>query len=284
MCNCYLCGSTDAEIIHRGTRDNPKIDVMKCNRCGLVYLSESMHEIDDFYKYSGMWGGKQVPIEALRNETYEDDYRRFKEIRRITENRVVLDFGCGFGGFLKLVSNSEKKYGIELEDVPREVINREGICCFSSIEDAEANMEEKADVITLFHVLEHLKDPIDILKRLRKMKKPGGRIIIEVPNADDALLSLYDCKEFADFTYWSPHLYLFTNETLRAVAEKAGLNRIYIGQIQRFPLSNTLYWLSKGKPGGHKTWEHLTDTRTDEGYGMKLAEIGMADTIWGEFE
>lgn len=59
---------------------------------------------------------------------------------------------------------------------------------------------------------------------------------------------------------------------------------VYVGQVQRYPLSNTLYWLAKERPGGHKVWEHLTDNMIDELYGMKLAEMGIADTIWAEFE
>jgi len=49
-------------------------------------------------------------------------------------------------------------------------------------------IEEKFDVITLFHVLEHFDDPRAVLKQLKSMLAKGGIIVIEVPNADDALL------------------------------------------------------------------------------------------------
>ena len=140
----------------------------------------------------------------------------------------------------------------------REELSKEGIICFPDIKEAAAKLD-RVDIITLWHVLEHLEDPISMLKQLKEKLELNGKIYIEVPNADDALLSLYENKNFADFTYWRCHLYLYTNKTLREVIEKAGLRVSFVTQIQRYPLSNTLYWLAKGKPGGHVKWSSLND-------------------------
>jgi len=59
----------------------------------------------------------------------------------------------------------------------------------------------------------------------------------------------------------------------------ANLKIRFLGQIQRYSLSNTMYWLSKSKPGGHKVWTMLSDEKLDEEYGKKLSELGIADTI-----
>ena len=128
-------------------------------------------------------------------------------------------------------------------------------------------------------MLEHLPDPIETLKSLKGHLRLDGKIIIEVPNADDALLSLYKCVAFADFTYWVCHLYLFTNDTLKTVVERAGLKIQFIQQIQRYPLSNHLKWLCDGVPGGHQKWAAFNDTVLDGLYGERLARLGIADTI-----
>lgn len=158
-------------------------------------------------------------------------------------------------------------------------LNSEGIKCFHSLEHAKKELKEMMDVISLFHVLEHLEDPITYLRGLEELLTDDGVMVIEVPNADDALLSLYECEKFADFTYWESHLYLYNNTTFRMLMDKANLRIRFLGQIQRYPLSNTMYWLAKGKPGGHKEWAMLSNERLDSEYESALARLGIADTI-----
>jgi hypothetical protein len=104
-------------------------------------------------------------------------------------------------------------------------------------------------------------------------------LIIEIPNSDDALLTLFKCEEFSRFTYWSNHLYLFNQQTLSALVRKAGLTLRWMKQIQRYPLSNHFYWLSHGKPGGHRQWYFLNNANLVEAYENALAAIGKCDTI-----
>ena len=101
------------------------------------------------------------------------------------------------------------------------------------------------------------------------------------PNADDALLTLYQSKPFSEFTYWSCHLFLYTESTLAKLAEKAGLRINYIKQVQRYNLANHLYWLSKGKPGGHKEWHFMDSDDLNSAYEKQLASIGGCDTLLG---
>ncbi len=141
------------------------------------------------------------------------------------------------------------------------------------------DVEGKFDVITLFHVLEHLPDPRSELTNMSKKLAKQGQIIIEVPNASDALLTLYQSKEFSNFTYWSCHLFLFTNETLAELCTQAGLSVKYIKQIQRYPLSNHLHWLAKGRAGGHKIWGFIDSPELSRQYEAQLSSIGLCDTI-----
>ena len=104
----------------------------------------------------------------------------------------------------------------------------------------------------MFHVLEHILDPKSILSELSDMLADDGQIIVEVPNADDALLTLYDNEPFSNFTYWSCHLFLYTAKTLQMLFDQMNLKANYIKQIQRYPLSNHLHWLSNGTQGGHQ--------------------------------
>jgi len=272
---CYLCGSIKFVKREGKVRDNPNLEIRECACCGLVYLSSFSHITDDFYEESSMHEG-EVNIEDWLRETAWDDERRFKYLRRTIENKEVLDFGCGNGGFMlrakEIVASIE---GIEVERRLEGHFQKHDLCVYKNIDE----INKKYDIITAFHVIEHLQDPIELLKKLAEKLKNDGTIIIEVPNADDALLTLYKCKAFSEFTYWSCHLYLFNASTLKLLIEKANLKAIYIKQIQRYPLSNHLYWLSCGKPGGHQKWGFLDSYELHAAYEKQLATIGKCDTL-----
>ncbi len=135
------------------------------------------------------------------------------------------------------------------------------------------------DLITAFHVVEHLLDPRSMISSLAQKLQPQGRMIIEVPSAEDALLTLYDCNPFQRFTYWSQHLYLFNAATLELLARQAGLRVVAIQHYQRYPLSNHLHWLSQGQPGGHQKWTFLDTPELTRAYASTLAAIGKTDTL-----
>ena len=68
------------------------------------------------------------------------------------------------------------------------------------------------------------------------------------------------------------------------LAGMAGLKTLSIDYEQRYPLSNHLYWLSQGGPGGHKEWKSLNSPDLNEEYAKAIAKIGKSDTIIGIFE
>ncbi|WP_391120342.1 class I SAM-dependent methyltransferase [Psychrobacillus sp. L3] len=275
MQNCSLCQSKNIKIRYPYVRDSKELQVLECEDCGLVFLSSFEHVTDAFYEESGMLKGT-VDLKKYRQQSYKDDQRRANSLRDKLIGKKVLDFGCGAGGFLHLIQDyADIAVGVELDKQINRTINDEGVKCFPNIE----NIEGTYDVITLFHVVEHLVNPKEILNNLKKYLNPNGVIIIEVPNADDALLTLYNSKEFADFTYWSCHVYLYNSHTLKKLVEQADYQVKLVKQIQRYPLSNHLYWLSQGKPGGHNYLGLLDNVLLNQEYEDTLAAIGKCDTL-----
>ena len=279
MSICYLCNG-DSFNKRRGTvRDRPDLDVLECSGCGLVFLSSFSHVRDGFYENAGMHGGT-VDKDVWTRETASDDERRFSSLKRLMENKDVLDFGCGNGGFLlKARDTARQVVGVEPEKTLKPYFKKQGIEVHSSIAEVSAAF----DLITLFHVLEHLPDPRATLKQLGEKLNAGGCIIVEVPHANDALLSLYQNEAFSKFTYWSCHLFLFTQATLIRLGREAGLTINYLKQVQRYPLSNHLYWMAKGQPGGHQKWHHIDSPELHASYEKQLASIGACDTLLASF-
>lgn len=285
MNSCYLCEGKNFSLRKGEVRDAPEIKILECNDCGLVSLDSAAHIHSSFYENSGMHGGHLKPMEDWLKETSWDDQRRFEMLKPLLTNKSVLDFGCGAGGFLlnakSLVANA---VGVELEARVRDYWRDSDLVILPSIETAASSQAGGYDIITAFHVVEHLPDPREILIKLGAASKSDGRIIIEVPSADDALLTLYECDAFQRFTYWSQHLFLFTAHTLELLALQAGLRVVAVQNYQRYPLSNHLHWLSRGRPGGHQSWALLDTPELESAYANTLAALGKTDTLIAHLE
>lgn len=280
---CYLCASVSHAIRKGAVRDAIGLPIRECEQCGLVSLASNSHIDAEFYQQSGMHGTDPLPMETWLAETRWDDTRRFKLLEASLPSKSVLDFGCGAGGFLqRALSLTQVVTGIELETRVQEYWASQ-LTILPNLETAES-ASKRYEIITAFHVIEHLPDPRSILKRLSALLKAGGRIIAEVPSAQDALLTLYDCDAFQRFTYWSQHLFLFTASTLEQLAKQAGLKVISIQYYQRYPLSNHLHWLSRGQPGGHQKWAFLESPTLNEAYASSLAALGRTDTLIAHLE
>lgn len=272
---CYLCHHPDFRLRQGAVRDNPSLQILECTNCGLVTLSSLQHIQSGHYENSGMHGNVLPSMEVWLRETEQDDRRRFEMLKAAMVNRKILDFGCGAAGFLRKAQPlASEAAGVEPERRVHEYWG-DAIALHSNLENAGHDY----DLITAFHVIEHLADPCAMLKNLAEHLKDRGRLIIEVPSSEDALLTLYESDAFQRFTYWSQHLFLFNAETLRLLAVKAGMRVVSIQQFQRYPLSNHLNWLSRNLPGGHQHWSFLDTPALTEAYAASLASVGKCDTL-----
>lgn len=210
-------------------------------------------------------------------EDWTDTKRRADEFRSLYFGRSVLDFGCGAGSFLRLIQPTVKNVqGVELQESYRDALLRDDIACFDSLEECSP-----ADVAFLFHVLEHLPDPLAVLKQLKTLLvDANGILVVEVPHARDFLISSARSQPFVDFTLWSQHLVLHTRDSLRRLLLYAGFTEIGIWGVQRYGLSNHIKWLINGEPGGHKDPLALFENQAlSEAYAAALAQMDATDTL-----
>lgn len=277
--SCYLCKSNKYTFRKGKVRDLPHVQILECTECGLVYLSDFSHIDENHYEKSGMHGDEIPDISYWLNQTQSDDERRYHSLKSKILNKQILDFGSGNGGFLlNAKKNASYVAGVEIESRVGNFYQENSLDLFRSLKELDKK-RLSFDLITSFHVVEHLKDPISEIRKLSKYLNENGEMILEVPNSNDALLTLYDSGAFSEFTYWSQHLFLFNNHTIKLMVEQTGLKLNWIKQIQRYPLSNHLYWLSKKQPGGHSAWNFLNDEILDKLYESKLASLNICDTI-----
>ncbi len=259
-------------------RDRDDVKVLKCNHSGVIYLSSTNHIAQAYYndkKGTDYWSSA-TREEGLKT-TFEDDHRRFDQFKELVKNKSYLDVGSGLGGVLDLFKTVAKEiYAVEPQDEIRELLNSLGYKVFNSVENVTV---KNIEVITLFHVFEHLTDPLTLLKQLHGLLDAKGKIVIEIPHAKDALLETFKAESFKAHTFWSEHLILHTRKSLESFLANAGFKNIKISGYQRYPLANHLHWLNTGKPGGQNHYAHLRTPTLEKEYEAMLNNIDQTDTI-----
>jgi 2-polyprenyl-3-methyl-5-hydroxy-6-metoxy-1,4-benzoquinol methylase len=268
------------ELFSNKTRDNPNLNVYRDNISNVIFIDN--HYVGHGEYVSGDYRKQPKPPTKSACRDYEDitdSDRRYNSYRQFITAKDICDFGCGAGTFLKRAQSiAMNVYGVELQKNYADELNNMGINCYESIQ----NITQPLDVVTLFHCLEHLPNPTSVLQSLRaSLKTDGdGTLIIEVPHARDFVIENLKSREFIDFTLWSQHLVLHTRESLRLLLADAGFKNIIIEGVQRYSIANHFQWLSKKKPGGHKSL--LSALQTPEliaSYEKALARIDATDTI-----
>ena len=272
------------EIVPRNghVRDFQEVGILECMTCGVTFHDTDLSHVVDSQGGSMNSGGTQESIRTVAPDN--DDSRRGNYIRThfppTDEIKVrVLDFGSGNGNLLTELRAQYEVEGLEIDLNARLICQSLGFRIHESLEAIEA-MQSKFDVITMIHVIEHLSNPLDVLKRLARLLTDKGSLIIETPNSDDALLTFYNCEAFQNWTYWSHHPLLFNFQGVSNLLERANLKLISSVSVQRYNLANHLYWLSQGIPGGHVRWgEHFSD-QLNQLYQDQLFVRKQSDTIF----
>lgn len=145
----------------------------------------------------------------------------------------LLDIGCGAGEFALLSRNlGWTCSGIELSRQAAEVVARQGITILSSdwLDESRGPVDDAGqfDVITLINVLDSMWDPIGVLRRVHQMLKPGGMVVIRVPNATFHLairgvLNLLNAQRQQVY-----HLYIYSPSTLENLLSAVGLTKLSV--------------------------------------------------------
>ncbi len=279
---CYLCKKAENKTIQSGVRHGSGFKVKKCINCGLVFLYPTPDEKELRHYYKSQY--RKDYRDPSSQERFSSDLSEAKiRLNRLKKNLAshisVLEIGCGTGAFLNIIRPFVKSVtGVEVDsDSQRWITDKLHIPVFSDIR--EINPGTRFDVIVMFHVLEHLPDPVAYLAQLKNFLAEGGRIFIEVPDIDDGLISLYNIEKFKRFYFQRAHLYYFSKNTLREVCSKAGL-KVSIKGIQRYDFSNHIRWMITGLPGGQGFYRDVFPDSFCKIYENILIKKGYSDTLW----
>ena len=191
---CLFCGSRSARPRYFGSdrlyrTTDRRFRIVECSDCGLLRLDPqpSAEELSASYPRQ-YWFAPDESLAARLEEAWRRivlrDHLRFVA-QALADSGPVLDVGCGGGLFLRLLR--ERGYrGIGL-DVSAEAAviawRRHGVPVVLGSLDSAPLAPRSCAAITMFHVIEHLTDPRTYLRAARELLRPGGRLIVQVPNA-----------------------------------------------------------------------------------------------------
>ena len=244
--NCILCGVNDGQMLFRPSRSPGP--VVRCRKCGLVYVSpckntraiifegpeignypSRMLTSSDFGDLAGCWEKSLIEEEeAELPAKVVNAHRVLDRIEQLMSHKgTILDLGCFCGTFLHVAAERGwATYGIEpLVGLAIYARAKFGLNVITDTLRDDSFPPEFFDVVTAFQVFEHLPDPAGELTRLWRILKPGGLVVIEVPNIDTVwvrLLGKYHRHFVAD------HLFFFSPATLSAMLRKNGFEVVQV--------------------------------------------------------
>ena len=231
LSNCPVCNSPSSEPFltckdHTVSRET--FNIVKCIDCGFKYTNPrpELNVLGNYYK-SEDYVSHSNTKKGFVNSTYQTvrKYTLMKKLQLISKyfkTGRVLDIGSGTGEFLNVCKNAKwETIGIEPSDDAREMAITNYDLDVRKEEEI-ANLEEGSfDVITMWHVLEHVPDLNTRIIDLKRLIKPNGIIIIAVPNCNSLDARIYK-ENWAAYDV-PRHLYHFTPKDIESVFKRHGL-------------------------------------------------------------
>ncbi len=281
---CPICRSRKIALYKKQIWDDSRRAIYKCQSCQIYFLNPAMtdEEIVELYnnyiKYSQERERADWVSSKFKSQQGEEARRRFRLLKKYFKGSDTLcDLGASFGQFLELGRPFIHKV-IAVEPMPAatKVLNQKKILNFKWLHEVDETI--KFDVLSMFHLIEHLNDPITYLNDIKTHLQKGARIFVETPSLDDALLGLYKNKSFMDFYFRKEHCFYYTEATLNALFKKAGFKNIDNIRLQRYGIANHLTWAVYNHSGSNDVFEKLF-CNMDKQYRDMLIKNKMNDTI-----
>ncbi|MAT97139.1 MAG: hypothetical protein CL608_08355 [Anaerolineaceae bacterium] len=232
---CEICGSSRHHLVAARTDlflgGNTLFAMHECEECHVIYQfpRPTPEKMADYYPpyYQQYTKGLVEEKWLTRLSRCYGLRKRAKIITKQVQTGTVLDVGCATGDFLSIMKTFPRwrVYGIEPTHTALTYARqRIGLSVVEGVLNVAPFAENSFDAITMWDVLEHVYDPLDVLKDVARLLKPGGVFVVNHPN-----IKSIDRKLFGNMWlgYELPrHLYLFPSDLLRDLMAELGLQEV----------------------------------------------------------
>jgi len=220
--SCPMCGSDDYQILFC----KMGFHFVKCKDCAFVYTNPIIDKAKlvnfsdgDAYTYIIEHQTKHTGIDWRWK-------REIEEITRFIKEGRLLDVGCGNGAFLKVANAAGfETWGIEINYAAAKRAEEATGSKVPTGDVEEIGLPTAYfDVITLLQVLEHLDNPLLVLKRVHSLLKENGLLVVAVPNIDSFIIKILG-RHHRHYN-GKGHINYFTARSLKQMIEKAGFTKV----------------------------------------------------------
>jgi SAM-dependent methyltransferase len=277
---CAICGAP-ARVL--GSRNN--FQIYKCLTCGTYFTwpvptgGENLKIYSEDY-FSGALAGfgyadydrdKQVMIPAF--EKYLDIIERF-----LPTKGTLIDVGAATGFFLKLaVDRGWTAIGIEPSAHASAAARHKGLDVRTGVFDSDSLRPGSADAITLWDVIEHVPDPVGLLRTVHSTLRPGGLVAINTPDSGSLLARALGSKWH--LVVPPEHLFLFNQASLRRVLGEDRFEILVQDKIgKRFTVQYVLETLYRWQKLG--VWRKGYELVRDKRAGRAGVAINLRDNMF----
>jgi SAM-dependent methyltransferase len=285
---CPICHTNDWYIGYDGPircgRFNNLIDaaVYRCAGCDVEYLPPVVEDLSSYYQ-SGEYRSDIGEAPDISNYFQLHDREQFAKYALVenipVRNRAIADVGCGGGSFLDGMQGfAARAIAIEPAVAYHASLKQRGYTVYSDTVSAVTELRNGIDFITCFSVIEHVEDPLLLLKEMRTLLAHDGCLLLSTPNRHDILLQL-ECIPYRSFFYRTAHVFYFTAASLCRAATEAGYSECRIQYVHRFNYANFVGWLRDGHPTGNKGQTILGST-FDRVWQATLEANGATDYLY----
>jgi 2-polyprenyl-3-methyl-5-hydroxy-6-metoxy-1,4-benzoquinol methylase len=218
LIKCTLCGSKEISPINNTIRNitDDSCRMYACANCGthFIYPQPQEEQLEAYYDgqfreevHTVSYYDEAVLTSMFNGFTPEAKQRVARVENDLKQSDDILEIGCSVGYFLAaIVDKVNSAYGTEWDSRARSFINN--VIHNHKIKTASNPQDfgKKFDKIFMFHVLEHIANPIQFLINLKPLLKVNGKMYIEVPNVDDILIKTFKNDAFKNFYYKKAHI------------------------------------------------------------------------------
>ncbi|PQP34957.1 hypothetical protein C6A37_05070 [Desulfobacteraceae bacterium SEEP-SAG9] len=224
--SCMLCNTSDFRVIHQ----KKQWQYRRCLNCDLVslYPRPRPREFRDSYDHYLPMGSADIHEWKKMMQPVVDKSADLIELQNKTGKGKLLDIGCGYGFFLEeMALRGWQVQGIEISPTGRQYAkNRLNLEVYSEPLENLALPANTFDVVTLFYVIEHVLDPLALLRAVKRILKPGGLVLLRWPHTTPIVRILGPLSRKLDLYHTPYHIHDFSPKTIKRLLELSDFEAI----------------------------------------------------------
>jgi glycosyltransferase involved in cell wall biosynthesis len=229
--NCPICGKDKGlKFLIQHSNSGVESALFECRYCKVQFWEPFQGPGKEWYEKSNALARIDILKPTVKKSYHKEFLKRHKNF---SKNEKIIDFGCGAGDLIGVLRKKGcNAWGVDVDEgavkIAKKHFGANDLYGMSFEKFFAKNTKEKFDIITLFEVLEHLDNPLEVIYNLEKLLKPNGKIVLSTPSRNRILANL------ASWDFPPHHLSRWNKEAVSSLFNKVNLRVSYIKYLNEF--------------------------------------------------